>query len=176
MGAPGSWWMTDRALADFRDMWADGVATAEMALRLGVSKNSIVSKRRQMGLPERGSPIFRGTKHDPQPAPKVKRPPLASARPEWAPLPLHPLPPPKPVVAAPPPRPVARPVERRAGRVEPCCWVTRMGGKGKLATYCDDPGLPGRPYCGEHFKLAHVKARDRKTGGEPAHGAAMGGD
>lgn len=172
-------WATKKAIANLRDWWPDlSISTGEIGRRLHVSKNAIVGKAHRLRLDPRPSPIIREPKLPSAPpvAPRATLPPLASAaRPEWSPPPLHPLPPPRPVIAAPPPK-VARMVERPAGRVAPCCWVTRMGdGRGRLATYCDEPGVPGKPYCGEHFKLAHVKVRDRRAD-QPAHGAAMGGD
>jgi GcrA cell cycle regulator len=42
-----------------------------------------------------------------------------------------------------------------------CCWPIGEPGT-KTFRFCDDASVPGKPYCGEHVKLAYVKIRDRK--------------
>ncbi len=49
-------------------MWADGLSTAEIGRRLGVTKNSVVGKVNRMHLTPRKSPIRRQPSHTwPQP-------------------------------------------------------------------------------------------------------------
>ena len=48
---------TDQMVEDLRVMWKQGLTTAEIGKRLGVSKNSIVGKDHRLGLSGRPSPI-----------------------------------------------------------------------------------------------------------------------
>jgi len=65
----------------------------------------------------------------------------------------------RPVIVA-PPRPAAA-APRPYARVVTCCWPIGEPGT-KSFRFCDDPSDPGKPYCGEHAKLAYVKVRDRR--------------
>lgn len=40
-----------------RDLWAEGVSSAEIGRRLGITKNAVAGRRPRIGLPERPSPI-----------------------------------------------------------------------------------------------------------------------
>ncbi len=48
---------TDEMVEDLKTMWKQGLTTAEIGKRLGVSKNSIVGKVHRLGLSGRPSPI-----------------------------------------------------------------------------------------------------------------------
>lgn len=48
---------TDQMVEDLRTMWKQGLTTAEIGKKLGVSKNSIVGKVHRLGLSGRPSPI-----------------------------------------------------------------------------------------------------------------------
>ena len=48
---------TDQMVEDLRVMWKQGMTTAEIGKKLGVSKNSIVGKVHRLGLSGRPSPI-----------------------------------------------------------------------------------------------------------------------
>ena len=48
------------AIAQLTQLWNEGLSTAQIGLRIGVTKNSVVSKAHRVGLPERPSPIMRG--------------------------------------------------------------------------------------------------------------------
>ncbi len=48
---------TDQMVEDLKIMWKQGLTTAEIGKRLGVSKNSIVGKVHRLGLSGRPSPI-----------------------------------------------------------------------------------------------------------------------
>lgn len=48
---------TDQMVEDLRAMWKEGLTTAEIGKKLGVSKNSIVGKVHRLGLSGRPSPI-----------------------------------------------------------------------------------------------------------------------
>lgn len=78
----------DETIRNLRDLWAQGLSTAEIGRRLGVSKNAIVGKAHRLDLDARPSPIRRDG-----PKPVIERvapnprmagptlPPLASAAP-----------------------------------------------------------------------------------------------
>lgn len=98
---------------------------------------------------------------EPFAAAPVAAEPLAAAPVIAPPRPAAPL-------AAPPTRPVPVPVARPQpaparpyGRVITCCWPIGEPGT-RSFRFCDDPSEPGKPYCGEHAKLAYVKVRDRR--------------
>jgi GcrA cell cycle regulator len=164
---------TDDVIIRLRALWDEGHSTAEIGRRLGVSKNAIVGKAHRLELPARPSPIRR----DPNPVEQsrstpIRRvegptlPPLASAD---APVPVVVMPSPRPQPAPPVatrPAPVIatrpHPVAARPyGRIITCCWPIGEPGT-KSFRFCDDPSEPGKPYCGEHAKLAYVKVRDRR--------------
>src|SRR5436305_8979298 len=77
---------SDDVISQLRGLWAEGLSTAEIGRRLGVSKNAIVGKAHRLDLPARPSPIRREGAASPAPrTPSAKRhdgptlPPLASA-------------------------------------------------------------------------------------------------
>lgn len=49
----------DETIRQLRDLWAQGLSTAEIGRRLGVSKNAIVGKAHRLDLNSRPSPIRR---------------------------------------------------------------------------------------------------------------------
>lgn len=81
-----------------------------------------------------------------------------------APPPVAPAP--LPPVMASRPVPIAVPrssggATRPYGRVITCCWpIGEPGTRG--FRFCDSPSEPGKPYCGDHARLAYVKVRDRR--------------
>ena len=48
-------WNED-AIAKLRALWAEGLSTAEIGRRMGVSKNAVVGKAHRLNLPSRPSP------------------------------------------------------------------------------------------------------------------------
>ena len=154
---------TDEAIDRLRTLWAEGVSTAEIGRRLGVSKNAVVGKAHRLLLAARPSPIRRGVKiKAPRPAP-VRRlvgptlPTMAPASVERPPVVAPPPPPP-----APSPAPVLRAVHRApGGRLVACCWPIGEPGT-RSFHFCDAESLPGKPYCAPHAALAYVKVKDRR--------------
>ena len=156
---------SEETIVHLRGLWADGLSTAEIGRRLGVSKNAVVGKAHRLDLPARPSPIRRGGPCSGQPRRSVSRtvgptlPPLSSAQPLAALahttiVPVRPRPAPVPVrVAAPAPRPY--------GRLVACCWPIGEPGTREFH-FCDGESMPGKPYCVEHAQLAYVKVRDRR--------------
>ncbi len=172
----------DETIRHLRDLWAQGLSTAEIGRRLSVSKNAIVGKAHRLDLDARPSPIRREPiKPPPDRSVLYPRmagptlPPLASASPPpvahpvsniqplrsppvEAPRPVMPMPPP----AIPAPRPVMQSAPIQTRRSAPsCCWPIGEPGT-KTFRFCDDAAVPGKPYCDEHAKLAYVRIRDRK--------------
>lgn len=54
---------------ELRELWAEGVSTAEIARRMGLTKNSVIGRAHRLRLPGRASPIRTGCAG----APKVRR-------------------------------------------------------------------------------------------------------
>jgi GcrA cell cycle regulator len=147
-------------------LWDSGITANEMARQLGTTKNAIVGRAHRLGLTPRASPIVhRGA---PRTAPKPKRaipplPPLASLVPDT-------VAPRVDVVA--PIKPAIPPIERHA-RVEPCCWITTEGGRGRAWLYCNAESMPDRPYCKTHAVRAWPALKRHAE--SMAHDASAGG-
>ncbi len=157
----------EETIARLRALWAEGLSTAEIGRRMGISKNAVVGKAHRLNLPARPSPIRReGAGGAPRPvAPRrvtgPTLPPLAAAS----------APPPQLGTAAPPPPPApaaprvvaSRPATTtfRALRPQSCCWPIGEPGT-KSFRFCDAEATPGKPYCQEHAAQAYVKVRDRR--------------
>jgi GcrA cell cycle regulator len=166
----------EETIIRLRALWDEGLSTAEIGRRLGVSKNAVVGKAHRLDLPARPSPIRRDGPGGGAPRRIAPRrvagptlPPLSSAGPlsglsssapgptvvpHLAVMSLKPAP-------APPPARVAPPAPRPYGRVVTCCWPLGEPGT-RSFRFCDEPSEPGKPYCQDHVKLAYVKVRDRR--------------
>jgi GcrA cell cycle regulator len=149
---------SDTIIAELRNLWTEGLSTAEIGRRLGISKNAVVGKAHRLELSPRPSPIRR--QEGASAAPPVPR----AVGPTLAPLPTRVAPPaattaPVAKVVAPPRRlaAVATPVVR----VSACCWPIGEPGKPSFH-FCDDVAVQGKPYCAAHAALAYVKIRDRR--------------
>jgi GcrA cell cycle regulator len=172
----------EETIRHLRDLWTQGLSTAEIGRRLNVSKNAIVGKAHRLDLDARPSPIRRDVVKQvierPLAYPRTAGPtlpPLASAGVASAPpsnvqlLRSTPTNGPRPATvtpAAPPtPRalmPSAPSTTIQARRSAPsCCWPIGEPGT-KTFRFCDDRSVAGKPYCDEHAKLAYVRVRDRK--------------
>ena len=171
----------DETIVRLRALWAEGLSTAEIGRRMGVSKNAVVGKAHRLGLPARPSPIRRDASGTATPRPPTPRrvvgptlPPLAATLPpvEEAPAPIRTEPraevhvAPKPPQVAPASAPstgasAVRVVPSRSGRLAACCWPIGEPGT-KSFRFCDEEAVPGKPYCTEHAQLAYVKVRDRR--------------
>lgn len=161
----------EETIIRLRSLWDEGLSTAEIGRRLGVSKNAVVGKAHRLDLPARPSPIRRDGPPGGAPRRSAPRriagptlPPLSSTEPPTA---LHAAPAvvvPVFVPKPPPMAPVARivpPAPRPYGRVVTCCWPIGEPGT-RSFRFCDQSSEPGKPYCSDHVKLAYVKVRDRR--------------
>jgi GcrA cell cycle regulator len=161
----------EETIVRLRTLWDEGLSTAEIGRRLGVSKNAVVGKAHRLDLPARPSPIRRDGSGGGAPRRSAPRrvagptlPPLSSTGPMGASgggpaaLPHMGAFTPKP---APPPVRVAPPAPRPYGRVVTCCWPLGEPGT-RSFRFCDEASEPGKPYCSDHARLAYVKVRDRR--------------
>lgn len=48
---------TDETIARLRELWGQGLSTADIGRQLGITKNAVVGKAHRLGLPPRPSPI-----------------------------------------------------------------------------------------------------------------------
>ncbi len=163
----------EETIVRLRSLWDEGLSTAEIGRRLGVSKNAVVGKAHRLDLPARPSPIRRdgsgprrraGRRHAGWPARPCRRYPAPR---RWLPPPAdrrccrgcwrrRPRP-----IPVPPPVRVASPAPRPYGRIVTCCWPIGEPGT-RSFRFCDASSEPGKPYCSDHVKLAYVKVRDRR--------------
>jgi GcrA cell cycle regulator len=163
----------EETIVRLRTLWDEGLSTAEIGRRLGVSKNAVVGKAHRLDLPARPSPIRRDGSGPRAPRRSAPRrvagptlPPLSSTAamagggggsmvlPRMMPALPRPIP-------APPPIRVASPAPRPYGRIITCCWPIGEPGTQSFR-FCDEASEPGRPYCSDHAKLAYVRVRDRR--------------
>jgi GcrA cell cycle regulator len=166
----GPW--TDDTISRLRRLWGEGVSTAEIGRRLGVSKNAVVGKAHRLDLDARPYPIRREkpAKREigPKPIPKLAEiMPLTAcvATPTVLAVPARPVPitarPPAPAPTIPRPPVATRPVPAPAARCQPlrigtraCCWPIGEPGRAGFR-FCGDPAVIDKPYCAEHVKLAY---------------------
>lgn len=146
----------DGKITRLKTFWAEGLTTAEIGRRLGVTKNAVVGKVSRLHLPGRPSPIKRTSMAGPTAASKPAPPPtLAEIMLVWT-LPAAPQ------VAEAPPLPVAAPIKPKAAAPQSmrrgsrqCCWPLGEPGRPGFR-FCDAP-LPSRTtYCTAHARLAYV--------------------
>ncbi len=151
---------SEEAIAKLRNAWAEGLSTAEIGRRMGISKNAVVGKAHRLNLTSRPSPIRRDSERTPRrrlPR-RVVGPTLPSFAAPPAPVSVEPIAAPVERVA-----PVLRavPTPRPGVRSTPCCWPIGEPGT-RSFHFCDVDAIGGKPYCEEHAALAYVKVRDRR--------------
>ena len=153
----GSRWDDDK-ITRLKTFWAEGLTTAEIGRRLGVTKNAVVGKVSRLHLPGRPSPIRRTGAAGPtaasEPAPpptlaEIMPAPAVSAAPQVAEaLPLPATAPIKPKAAA--------SQSMRRGSGGQCCWPLGEPGRPGFR-FCDAPLPPRTTYCTAHARLAYVR-------------------
>ncbi len=142
---------TQELIDRLRKMWAEGLSTAEIGRRMGVSKNAITGKARRLNLPMRPSPIRR--------APAAPRPLTMGRRTTLPKIETAAV---AGVVTDEPPPPAAGAPKPAAGalfrRVTKCCWPIGEPRKSGFR-FCEAEPVSGKPYCPEHAGIAYVKPR-----------------
>ncbi len=149
---------TDEVIERLKALWAEGLSTAEIGRRMGISKNAVVGKAHRLALPARPSPIRRGASGETsrRAAPRrVVGPTLPSLT---APVAEQPSP---AIIPRPQPAPLRAVVRQGGGRLIACCWPIGEPGTPSFR-FCDAASAPGKPYCADHAALAYVKVRDRR--------------
>jgi GcrA cell cycle regulator len=152
-------WNED-AISKLRALWAEGLSTAEIGRRMGVSKNAVVGKAHRLNLPSRPSPIRRDGERTPRrrlPR-RVQGSTLPALSAAMSPMPVEP---PRPVAERQPPALRAVCLPRPGARVTPCCWPIGEPGT-RSFRFCDVDAIAGKPYCDDHASLAYVRVRDRR--------------
>ena len=162
---------TPAVIGKLRSLWGEGLSTAAIGVRMGISKNAVVGKAHRLNLPARPSPI-RNRSDRPTRA-RVSR--IAIRLTTYAP------PRPSATIPAPTSRTVlevapssTRPVLQRRERFsmtsetnraprsgEKCCWPIGEPGRPGFG-FCGNPAIRGRPYCEEHCGTAYVAKTDRR--------------
>ncbi len=142
---------TEETITQLRHLWSEGLPTAEIGRRLGITKNAVIGKAHRLTLPSRPSPIPAPTSgekvlREPRRATRAKSFHVSGAASLTAPS------------AAAPRRRIEPPPFRRA---HTCCWPLGEPGKPGFR-FCDDPALPTKPYCATHADLAYVKIREKR--------------
>src|SRR3954465_6628640 len=121
----------EETIARIRALWAEGLSTAEIGRRMGISKNAVVGKAHRLNLPARPSPIRRETEGE------------AAVRP--AAPPRKPVAPPPLRAPAPPPRkPAPPPAAAGAGAAAPYRGAGRRRAGGTAAVRRRGAPLPAR--------------------------------
>lgn len=167
---------TDETIARLKELWAEGLSTAEIGRRLSITKNAVVGKAHRLSLPPRPSPIRRSDKSKtatPEspakpapaapPAAKEKAPqpaaePVADTKPVAVVAPVEAPAPPK---AAPQPKAEVKPVKLEKAPVAPRAPakpktslrnISDPETKKRRGPSCcwpiGDPGTPGFHFCG----------------------------
>ncbi|WP_338333222.1 GcrA family cell cycle regulator [Acetobacter sp. LMG 32666] len=73
---------SEEIIAQLKDLWAEGLSTAEIGRRLSITKNAVVGKAHRLGLPPRPSPIRRNGSKPKAAADKTDKPTATPATPE----------------------------------------------------------------------------------------------
>lgn len=158
---------TDVAKAKLRNLWHEGLSTAEIGRRLNVSKNSVIGQAHRLDLPKRPYPIKYSDGQTPR---RISSPPpprlparlsnmaylqQTSTVDETKPEVGAGVPTPIPAM---PPGAVTPSARMPSYRITECCWPIGDPGTSHFR-FCDGPALPGKPYCAAHARLAYVRTR-----------------
>jgi GcrA cell cycle regulator len=121
-------------------LWSEGLSTADIGKRLGISKNAVVGKAHRLHLDSRPSPIKRIG-----PRPTVVRHTVHTR-------------PAAPVASAPAPQPAPQRVVELS--TQSCRWPIGHPGDENFH-FCTQRAIQGKPYCVEHAAVAYVKAKPK---------------
>jgi GcrA cell cycle regulator len=167
---------TQEAIERLRAFWRDGLSTAEIGRRMGISKNAVVGKAHRLNLATRPSPIHQlfmlrtapprsrspseNTKKAPAQPPVTVR--VGSQAHDW---PLEPAElriarltreEEMPSLLR---RIVGQPSHVNRNRPKNCCWLS---GHEPPYGQCHEAVAPDSSYCPKHHALAHQKLRIKR--------------
>ena len=131
---------TPEQKAAVADLWEQGLSTAEIGRRIGMTKNAVAGIVRRTGLPPRPSPI-KPRRGNIEP---IRRKAIAGPT-------LPPIEPSNVIAVQLPQEERDMPPDPPTGRVEPCKWPLSDG---KPWRFCEADSEPGRIYCRFHSNLA----------------------
>ncbi|MBM3568163.1 MAG: global cell cycle regulator GcrA-like protein [Alphaproteobacteria bacterium] len=126
-GQPPSIWTTEK-VDQLKGLWQEGLSTAEIGRRLGITKNAVVGKAHRMNLPARPSPVKRRSE------PRIMAPQ-----------------PPQPQIAM-------TPMPAPPNFVGPKCQWPIGHPREPGFRFCGAPSAQGRPYCPAHASIAYRPA------------------
>lgn len=127
-----STWTPER-IEEVTRLWNEGLTTAEIGKRMGISKNAVVGKAHRLELSARPSPIKReaaSRQSAPSAAPAAHRPAKIRS---------------VPVISV--------------GNTA-CKWPIGHPGEAGF-TFCGEPALLTKPYCFEHYQRAYIQGKSR---------------
>ncbi|HYM30686.1 MAG TPA: GcrA family cell cycle regulator [Candidatus Cybelea sp.] len=126
---PESIW-TETRIEQLSALWKEGLSTAEIGRKLGISKNAVVGKAHRLHLPARPSPI--------------KNPPVRIAV--------------KTIPQSQPQQPAPMKVLSMPKSGAACQWPLGHPGQPGFH-FCGKIAVPGKPYCSEHAAKAYVSGK-----------------
>lgn len=141
---------TEARIAALGELWRQGLSTAEIGRRLGISKNAVVGKAHRLELSARPSPI------------KLRPIPAPMPRPAASPAPQAQMPAPGRLPALTLAPRAAAPVRlvQTGGKASACQWPHGHPGQPGFH-FCGEPAAPGKPYCTAHAARAYVSGKSR---------------
>lgn len=174
---------TDEIVARLRELWEQGLSTAEIGRQLNVTKNAVVGKAHRLGLEGRPSPIRKAVSKKDKLTETPKQKTSLVEKDEHK----------KQVKKVKQDKPskseevinikteevvektiVKNKKTKKLEFISPdelpsyrksnseCCWPIGDPGE-KGFHFCKAPVVPGKPYCLEHVQVAYVKLKDRKS-------------
>jgi GcrA cell cycle regulator len=156
MGGQSPW--TSVIVTELTQLWSEGRSGAEIARRLNVSRNSVIGKAHRLDLPRRPSPI-RYSEGERKQQTKACRHNILSGE-------LPTLPSLKTTTAildgAPTKTLPGQTGEGAIFKIDCCCWPIGDPGSSSFQ-FCEQPTLPGKPYCQEHANRAYVRKHVNKV-------------
>ena len=157
----GVW--TDKKIEQLKELWKEGIPTAEIGKRLDFSKNAIVGKVNRLGLEHRTSPIKTASSKAKTPQDNVKKPQSTDDTNKVAQVKSTPV---KKEDIAPVDIMQPREVQSQSTSVgvrlidltsDRCCWPVDEDSTGEFH-FCGKKVFKGKPYCLEHCVMAYTNS------------------
>ena len=149
---------TNEQIAQLTQLWADGISGQQIAIAMGISKNSVLGKVHRLDLPGRASPLI-GGKTNPDFVRKNKQHIERIARARTGPaLPIPSMEGPRPIHVL--PAYSAQVIAPFAG-IKLCQYPSGTPGT-KGFRFCEAPSVPAKSYCEDHYRRCYVTWRPRQ--------------